>query len=382
MNSTIQQLKQLKNISPSQEWLKDNKAQLMSRFFADQPSSDPGLHPYWEMLLLKTAGVFILVIFAVAGTLGIVSAAQNSLPGDLMYPLKIAVEKAQAKFVASEGAKADLKTEFASRRMREFRQLIDKPEVSAKQDQKIAQAVGNFQKEINDVNQLLNKTKDNESAVKAVAVAKQLNLEVVEYENTLTQANKTLSEPLQKDVQEAIDSVEKTKMASLKVIIEKSDPEQDPALTQAVTSQVAAKIEKTETQLAQVIKQGVEKISQAAEDQAEDQKEPMAVSESGSLAKTEQASAILTQAKQDFAELNLLAALDKAEDSRRLIEEAVELMAQSESTATINTIPEETEQAGSSSPEDNFTTPSTLDAGKSDNQEQTPEDLLNILQIQ
>lgn len=378
MNSTIQQLKQLKNISPSQEWLKDNKAQLMSRFFTDQPSSDPGLHPHWEMLLLKTAGVFVLVIFAIAGTLGIVSAAQNSLPGDLMYPLKIVVEKAQAKFVASEGAKADLKTEFASRRMREFRQLIDKPEVSAKQDQKIAQAVGNFQKEINDVNQLLNKTKDNESAVKAVAVAKQLNLEVVKYENTLTQANKTLSEPLQKDVQEAIDSVEKTKMASLKVIIEKSDPEQDPALTQAVTSQVAAKIEKTETQLAQVIKQGVEKISQAAEDQ----KEPMAVSESGSLAKTEQASAILTQAKQDFAELNLLAALDKAENSRRLIEEAVELMAQSESTATSNTIPKETEQAGSSSPEDNLTTPSTLDAGESDNQEQTPEDLLNILQIQ
>lgn len=313
MEAFVKQLKSLRQITPAEDWLKENKAQLMSRFFIDQRTP---LYFHWPLALVKTVGMALLVLLAAGGTIAAVSAAQNSLPSSFMYPLKITIEKVQLKLVGTAAERANLKAEFTGRRAWEVSRLVSQaPEMSSRQEKEIVRAVDNFKKEIQQVNQHLDQAKQGE-AQKAVAMAKQIGLETAKYEDALAETKKKVASlSVEKDIREALASVEETKLASLKVIIEKINPEEEPELLAQVGSDVSDRIQKVEEQLTNVkIETG--KIAQGSVE-----------SGANSLTKTDAASEILAEAKKAQQEHNLLAALEKAEDSRRLVEEVAAIIA-------------------------------------------------------
>jgi len=63
----------------------------------------------------------LVIVLAIGGT---ASAAQASLPGDVLYPVKISMEKMQQSLTTSQTAKAELHIAFAEKRLREAEQLI------------------------------------------------------------------------------------------------------------------------------------------------------------------------------------------------------------------------------------------------------------------
>jgi len=84
----------------------------------------------YAMLTRKPALVGVLTIvlifvFLFGGTGITASAAQASLPGDALYPLKTGIEMTQANLEGDLGLRAQLYTGFAQRRLEEISSLID-----------------------------------------------------------------------------------------------------------------------------------------------------------------------------------------------------------------------------------------------------------------
>jgi primase-polymerase (primpol)-like protein len=122
------------------------------------------------------------------GTIGIISAAQNSLPGDPLYTLKTVFEKTQMTFASGEESKAGLSIKFANQRMDEFAQIASKPE---KKDN-IEKTVQNLNAQLVTVQENMDKLKAVNSA-KAAEVAKLISAQADSYKETLTQTTDRLA---------------------------------------------------------------------------------------------------------------------------------------------------------------------------------------------
>ncbi|MBI2099201.1 hypothetical protein HYT45_02160 [Candidatus Uhrbacteria bacterium] len=74
----------------------------------------------------RVASVIVLVGGIVFGSsVTTVSASLNSVPGDLLYPLKRITEEAQVRLTSNAEAKAELHIEFAGRRVQEVSKITD-----------------------------------------------------------------------------------------------------------------------------------------------------------------------------------------------------------------------------------------------------------------
>jgi len=246
MDSTLKQFKSFKQIRPDRAWLNKTKDQLMADFFVDQKS--PGIsRNSWAIRIGSLATAFIL---AVIGTTTSVSFAQNSLPGDLLYPIKIAAEKVQFKLADNGAAKADLGAEFANRRLHEFSQIINQSSSDEllKKEKDLAQVVGDFTKQVAAVSEQVNSLVAAEPS-SALPLARQANLEAMKYENTLLDADKKISqtaseaESPKKELKQAMASVQQIKADYLKVlaVLENTDDSQssDQLDKQDDTSKIA-----------------------------------------------------------------------------------------------------------------------------------------------
>lgn len=67
--------------------------------------------------------VLVVVVLLSTLTTGTAFAAQSSLPGDLLYPVKTTTEDARVLFAGSSAAKAELNLEFAQSRLNEMSKL-------------------------------------------------------------------------------------------------------------------------------------------------------------------------------------------------------------------------------------------------------------------
>jgi hypothetical protein len=84
----------------------------------------PRLHP--RLALLRLAAVLSLTFFLAFGMLtGVAAAADRALPGDLLYPLDLAMETAQLSFTQRPAARVALLLDLADERLEESRLLVE-----------------------------------------------------------------------------------------------------------------------------------------------------------------------------------------------------------------------------------------------------------------
>lgn len=82
-----------------------------------------GWLPRWATAILVAVFVFLM-----AGG-GTVAAASDSMPGDILYPVKMATERVQIAFTFSDGGKAELHAKFAGRRAEEVARMAERGDV-------------------------------------------------------------------------------------------------------------------------------------------------------------------------------------------------------------------------------------------------------------
>lgn len=140
---------------PKPEFVSESRRRLMAHIRAsDVPDQAPrrSVRDFFaafarSRLALQFALALLLVAFLVVGTGGVALAARQALPGESLYPVKLAQERLRLALTFTEAGDARLHAEFAQERLLEVQQLVIErrydlvDEALARYEQEIAQAL-------------------------------------------------------------------------------------------------------------------------------------------------------------------------------------------------------------------------------------------------
>ncbi|MBP9748929.1 hypothetical protein KBD18_01860, partial [Patescibacteria group bacterium] len=213
---------------PSAAWVRDTRALLLARVAeqgvvsrAAQPINTRSLLAsvlYGLPRSLRTSAVFASAFLAMfTGWVGGVAAAYNTVPGDALYPLKRASERAQLAFASDQDARARLQVEFVGRRVDEITKIVETPAVSGDGD-RLEEAVSQLRNNMRGVEVSLASLRQ-QSPRAAVRVAQLVGQKADEYHAVLAHAN-TPALGSESAVQEAKNIVVDASVKAVAVIIE------------------------------------------------------------------------------------------------------------------------------------------------------------------
>ncbi|OGL66332.1 hypothetical protein A2856_01385 [Candidatus Uhrbacteria bacterium RIFCSPHIGHO2_01_FULL_63_20] len=158
------------------------------------------------------ASVFAVIF---GGWVATVNASFDSVPGDTLYPVKLATERMQLAFSPSGERKARLHAEFAGRRLQEVSEISvsDRPDKTAR----LKAAVANFTQEVASANEQLAALGE-ESPALAVDLAVALEQKANEYEALLTQTPTSQSD-VDDEVAGAREAVEQVNDTAVETLV-------------------------------------------------------------------------------------------------------------------------------------------------------------------
>ncbi len=120
------------------------------------------------LIKLKFMPIFLAVMLLLGGGGAAAFAAESSLPGDILYPIKNVTEGARVALSLSTEAKAKAQTEFATRRLEEAEQLAAAGRLDARTE---AEVKANFEVQSSEAVKTVEAIKASNHAAAAVAVS-------------------------------------------------------------------------------------------------------------------------------------------------------------------------------------------------------------------
>ncbi len=204
----IKELGRLKEVRPAKGFLDRNRNELLTflekdvvkknTIFAIAKDKKTWYDIREKLLykLLKPAGVLLLALSVITGGgVGMSFASQNTIPGDIFYPVKLTIEKAQVSLKTKEEDKVKLEVEFAGRRLDELNKVKANEIIGNKKDpEKTKIVLDNFKKNIETVKNRLDKIKENEFTKESGDVVDMVEKKTLEYSKALeNMGEKTVS---------------------------------------------------------------------------------------------------------------------------------------------------------------------------------------------
>lgn len=206
----------------------------------------------WHRVLRPAVATFMIAALVFGGWITSVSASYNSLPGDMLYRLKLVTEQTQVAFSSGSENRVQLRVEFAGRRLDEVTKLIDstRPE----KEKQVGEAVDHFKKEIQTVNKGMDdindkKSKTSKDSERAVEMAKMVDMKATEYQDTLSRTVEKMP-VTQKAVNEAKEAVTDVEVKAVKVLVENHLSGETPVDEQEVFDKIESKLNKVQQEIA------------------------------------------------------------------------------------------------------------------------------------
>ncbi|MCX6714629.1 MAG: DUF5667 domain-containing protein [Candidatus Uhrbacteria bacterium] len=186
---------------------------------------------FTHVMLVPVGAVAFSILLFVGSWFGIANASLGTLPGDQLYSVKLGMERAQMALATSSAQKAQLRTEFTSRRLEEMVALA----ASGKQSDtsQLASAVDRVKQDVSDMKADLS----NETTSQATELAKAVGRKADVYTSTMTSSASSLPSDVQKQVTEVKSIITETKNQAVDVMI--------TAHEQAMTSENTHELELT-----------------------------------------------------------------------------------------------------------------------------------------
>jgi hypothetical protein len=237
----VKQLKNLKKVRPSSSLLNSQRSFLLSEIaYMQKTFQTPQISQTFQVpqtkrktifgfpvfnisRFLKPAfalAMFLVVLTSSLGTVGAISVAQNSLPGDFLYGLKTTFEDTQMTFAGTEESKVKLSMKFAGQRVDEIAQIAGNPE----KKNNVEQTVKNFTEQLIVAQNEMNKLKISNSE-KAVEIAKLVNKQTITYKESLIKTSEQLAymmpeerTKIETEIDQALVEVNKVQEKSDKII--------------------------------------------------------------------------------------------------------------------------------------------------------------------
>lgn len=360
LKNQIKSLRGLKGVgAPRSEWLKDNREILLMQIKntlapAKAEASIFQFAQVWNFLnvfmpraavsyVMKPVMVMVLAIgLVMGGWVTTVSASYNSLPGDVMYSVKLATENVQTT-LASKPQETKLRAEFANRRAQEVKKIVKSNLPKKEKKIKVEEAVTHLKKELEQVKGNLDAMKNSApqpstvSANQAVEVAKVVEQKTIEIQKSLEQTKEDLkvdvkTEPtlltsalsVQEQVKQATATTVETGVKAVEVMVEKHQADGATMPTQevkeAVDSKLKAlevKVNQVETQINTIVTSTPAGVPTTRKEQQEAATLMAPAKESAGVAKE-----VLNQAKDELAKDNFNGALNKLKESTALTQVA------------------------------------------------------------
>lgn len=346
-----EQLKELKNIKPRKDWVDGQRELLLSQITA-QTSYKPqsvfinswfftkSIMPVgFVKFVARPVGVMtVLVAFLFStGMLG-VNASKGSLPGDLLYSVKLTSESVQVGLTSKEEKKAELHVQFAEERVKEIVQVAKSNDINpADKKEKIQQAaevlkqdLQQAQTHLDNANQDSNKAQDVVASAQIVDVkAQALTAQIATSKDALVTAQIGVdSKDVIKKLDEAQAASTATSVAAVGVIVDKQVSGEVKLPENELVNNIAKKIDDATA----TVKATTETVKTMVDDAAIKPADLNATAASGNFTqvvdsnatlqtvteikdKPEQATQMLNEAKQLLEQGNLSSALDKVQQS-------------------------------------------------------------------
>lgn len=170
----------------------------------------------WDFthVMLKPVGaVAFSVLLFVGSWIGIANASLGTLPGDQLYSMKLGMERVQMALTTSSAQKAQLRTEFTSRRLDEMVALA----ASGKQSDtsQLASAMNRVKQDVTDMKTDLS----NETTSQATELAKAVGRKADLYTSAVTSSASSLPEEVQKQIKDVKSIITETKNQAVDVMV-------------------------------------------------------------------------------------------------------------------------------------------------------------------
>lgn len=174
---------------------------------------------FTHSMLKPAAAAFAIFVFAVAGSISVAGASFQALPGDSLYSVKLGIEKAQLALAMDADTRAQLRIEFASRRLEEMVEVAATSKSTGSGN--IQLAADRFKTEVANIQQELTSDGTSQSQME---FAKSVGRKVEAYSSTVASTGTDLPEEVLGEVEEIL---EETKEQVVEVIITAHESEQD-----------------------------------------------------------------------------------------------------------------------------------------------------------
>ncbi len=203
---------------PNPEWVRAGRDILMMQVRNTNAPRSPFRirpHHFWQLVEMfvgapavryvlrpvTVLGAMFVLVFG--GWITSVNASLQSVPGDTLYNLKIATEKAQIAFAGAGETKVKLQLDFAGRRVEEVARILETP--SERKAERLGVAVAELKKGVTTAQESLKQLQSSDPE-KVPDVIKALDRKVAEYHISL---DKTVSASEESAVQEKVAEAKK-----------------------------------------------------------------------------------------------------------------------------------------------------------------------------
>ncbi len=343
-----------RGIVPDQTWVLRTRGELMRKIHtADALAPLPASLRWREaartfapaklLQLMRTPALAGLAAIGavLGGSLMSVNASERSVPGDFLYPIKLASEQTRLALTSDKADRVRLKTEFVDRRVEEIKIIVKAPE---KNSDRVREAAMGLKRDLDTVKNQLNEVKQEASASKSAELAKMVDEKTVHVTEELNAVKGEATLEAKSAVAEAQAQAVQTGVAAMAVLIEANAQDQGAHVT-------------SDEEVTQVLQNKVDGLRASIDDSAERMRN------AGASGTIDTASSTLNEVKVLLDENKLGEATDKLAEAARSTaqaEVATNLFVASSTAAILPTaqvLP--TTSATSSLPTATSTTPTT-----------------------
>lgn len=300
MSNITEQLKELQSVKPKKDWVEQNKEQLISQITAQTPQKQSTVFGYWYLVKMlvpmrflnfvaKPVGIVTIALFAVI-TSGIysVNASRGSLPGDMLYSVKLTSEKVQVTLAISEEKQTQKHLDFANERANEIEKIIQQEKDPVKKQEQIFIAADNLKKEMDHaqvkMEEIKVKVQEKEKTQKVLEVIKRIDQQSEELSDKLNEQKDQVTENKEsvKKINEAVNAANKTGIKAVEVIVDKYEKGEADISSEEVFLTVEKKLQQAQDKIEQVKEQEAQTEELKKEQQEEtvvNEEEPSAPEE-------------------------------------------------------------------------------------------------------
>lgn len=219
-------------IQPDPAWVSQTRNRLLMQVKNTMPTKDsaeknrrtlaiahPGFLAHARGPVFAVFGILVLIF---GGTFASVRAAENSLPGDSLYMVKLVTEQTQIAFERSKTEKTKLKVSFTRRRIEELKKILSATGGVDNKEERVSRAVEILKQDFSTLKNQLADVENIEGGSKrdTIDAAKAVDQEVVEAVQALKDSKKeNFTEEVKQKVADAEAQVADAGMHALEVMV-------------------------------------------------------------------------------------------------------------------------------------------------------------------